>query len=594
MTVPTSDNSTKLQAPPGSPEGVRVHGVKEFEDEFVAHSGWGWYNHVRTLSPYDVQDVDRLVTPEELARMSRDPKIAKCRQIIRNGVLADDFQFAPGATESEAGSKPNYNKYVDVMQFCERTVSGLETPYWTTCEMMLAGALEQGHKIAEVTWEYRMDKPTRKADRSDKTRQRPQTKGWFGKRKAAEGDDPAGEAPTTPPNRFAKRATIRLMPKSIKVKPFGAARFVVDDFMNVLGIVPAARGQQSWRADEVISRDKFVVLTINPEDSDPRGNSAYRPAFTYIGLAAHIPRNYLKLLLQEGMPIPVLTLPDKTDGWLTVKDDRGQVVQEQVLIAGVLKTRPKMMSVAEAAERTLERMYLGKGVAIPFAAKLGPYRNATGNIGTVFVEALRTIYGIAEEAILLQPLAQSAGEVQSKSASMVHADVLGNQFFWYKRLIAVMTLYDLCATSVRINLGEWALAYMPRLSLGDSVPRDWAHEFEVLAKAFWYGFVDETQRAELMAEFGMPKPGPAPTEPKANGATADVNGEPVPPAGQRPDNTDRGRKQPESALSEAELRAAQFERLEQDVKAYESRLHAVGHNPRRRSSFVGYLPRGTR
>lgn len=594
MTVPTSANSSKLQSPPGSPEGVRVHGVKEFEDEFVTHGGWGWYNHVRTLSPYDVQDVDRLVTPEELARMSRDPKIAKCRQIIRNGVLTDDFQFAPGVTESEAGSKPNYDKYVDVMQFCERSVSGLESPYWTICEMMLTGALEQGHKIAEVVWEYRLDKPTRKADRSDKTRQRPQTRSWF-KRKAAEGDDPETETTTTGPNRFAKRATIRLMPKSIKVKPFGAARFVVDDFMNLLGIVPAARGQNSWRADEVISRNKFIVLTINPEDSDPRGNAAYRPAFTYINLAGHIPRNYLKLLLQEGMPIPVLTLPDKTDGWLTVKDERGQVVQETVLIAGVLKQRAKMMSVAEAAERTLERMYLGKGVAIPYNAKLGPYRNATGNIGTVFVEALRTIYGIAEEAILLQPLAQSAGEMQSKSASAIHADVLGDQFFWYKRLIAVMTLYDLCAVSVRVNLGEWALAYMPRLSLGDSVPRDWAKEFEVLAKAFWYGFIDETQRAELMAEYGMPKPGPAPTEPKAGAkASADVNGEPVPPAGQRPDNTDRGRKQPESALEEAELRAARFEELERNVKAYESRLHSTPLNPRRRSPFVGYLPRSTR
>lgn len=588
--------------PPAAPEGVTVHGRDEFTEEFVTQRNYSSpFNTIHTLSPtpWNIHETTRWITPEELARMSRDPKIHKSARIIIHGTLTDDFQFAPGATETESGSGPNYNKFVDMQQFCERMIAGLDKTYWVSMEMLLKGALEQGHKIAETVWEYRVDRPLKKPTTSGPSKGTAQTKtassswwpAFFSRRSRTTAQDgTADDTGLEQNNRFARRATVRLMPRAIKVKPFGRALFVVDDFGNELGIVPSELGQQSWGAHEVISRDKFIVLTLNPEDNDPRGNSTWRPAYNYYHLAGHIPKNYLKLLLQEGMPIPVLTLPPNTAGWLTVKDERGQIVYETV--QGL--RRPKMMSVAEAAEKTLEKMYLGKGVAIPDGAKLEPYRKTGSNVGEVFAQALKVIYNIIEESILLQPLAQSAGDVQSKSAAAIHADVLGDAFFWYKRAIAVMTLYDFCAVGVRANFGEQMLVYMPKLSLGDSEKRDWARDLEVLAKAFWYGFVDETQRAELMAWLGMPKPGPPPTQPKSGQAQADANGNPAPPANQRPDNSGRGRQQPDQQpaqgqSTDAKLRA-QFEEITHNVRSYESSVLSVGHHTARRRATVEYLP----
>jgi hypothetical protein len=585
--------------PPQSPADVRVHGPEDFEQEFVTHDGYSPWAHIRTLFSNLVRERDVRITGDDLARMSRNPKIHKAKRIIVHGTLTDDLQFAAGATEEEAVTG-EFNKFVDVQQFCERMIAGLDRPYWITLEEMLVGALEQGHKIGEVVWEYRSDKPIRKTPTSRENKRganKPRLLArvlnplnWFGDEKTKAGDtSDAGTAVTQPNNRFSRRATVRLMPKSIKVKPRNAAYFVVDDYNNTLGIVPAHAGQQSWTYAEVVSRDKFIVLALNPEDSDPRGNSTWRPVWEFYNLANHIPKNYLKLILQEGMPIPVFTSPDPKEhaqGWYRKRDANGHVIIDRTT------GQPERVTAEEAAEMTLERMYLGQGVGIPHGSSLKPYRELGTNVGAVFENALKVIYNIIEEGILLQPLAQSAGDVQSKSAAAIHADVLGDAFFWYKRACAVMTLYDLCAVGVRINLGDWALPYMPLLSLGDSEKRDWARDLEVLAKAFWYGFIDESQRAALMAWLGLPKPGDPGTVAKAQ---ADANGDPAPPAGQRPDKSGKGRQQPgdgggQPTQDTNALMREQFAEVTNDVAAYESRLQSVGHNARRRSSFVGYLP----
>ena len=139
--------------PPGiMPNSPNVlEGDNVLQQQFVTHDGYVW-GGVHTLTPSRVEEIITPITPETFEQMSQDPKIHKSKRIRINGVLTDDLILAPGATEEEARNPSEFKKYVTVMQFCERMISGLDTPLWMVLEMMLDGGYEQGHKIAEVDY----------------------------------------------------------------------------------------------------------------------------------------------------------------------------------------------------------------------------------------------------------------------------------------------------------------------------------------------------------------------------------------------------------------------------------------------------------
>jgi hypothetical protein len=114
--------------------------------------------------------------------------------------------------------------------------------------------------------------------------------------------------------------------------------------------------------------------------------------------------------------------------------------------------------------------------------------------------------------------------------------MLHNLIFWIRWLLSVMTTTDLLEVAVTRNFGEWALKYMPFASFGDFVRRDWGDDLEKCADAYFKGFIDDTQRAELMAWLNMPKPGVSRQElDREAQAAQDINGEPAMKNSNRPD-----------------------------------------------------------
>lgn len=618
--------------------GVKVHGPDTFANrEYVTEDGTQYYwPGQRVLDPHTEHRGGLYVDHRLFEEMSRDPKLHKCKRTIIEGVLTDDLQLASGATEEEARDENEFKLFVQVQDFGERVVEGLDEPIWRTYEQMMDLGLEQGHAIAETNWEERLDEPIRRPSNvsRDSVKARKTSGGVrgmffraFGIQQAEETVPVDPNAPRPPgPKRKTKildRPKVRLMPTSIKPKPFGAALFAVDRYMTKLGIVPAWSGYRTtYNAMDVISMDKFLVLTINPRNGDPRGTSVFWPVIEWYSLMRAIPFNYRKYLSQEALPIPILKLPPNSQGWYFVKGPDGEVVTEN--------GRPKFIEAVEAGQITIENMYNGKGVVVPAEVTIDPYEGNASK-ANVFPQSIDTIGGLMEEAILGQSLAQSATKsgAGSKSQAQVHEGRLIDKFFWYKRILAIMTLYQLIAVAVRINLGQWAIAYLPLVSLGDSVKRDWANDLKVVAQAYFWGFIDDTMRAELCAWLGLPKPGPSRFELGAEtGANADVDGNPVVNNEQRPDKQagQKGRNDGNSTpkkdgakkarMSDEEYAAwldtawpdgtartfksfdeAQnfIEGLRNNVRKFTATtstgLSKMGHHARSRGSYVGH-PRG--
>lgn len=575
-----------------------LEGDNVLQQQYVTHDGYIW-GGVHTLSPSRVEDVITNITPETFEQMSQDPKIHKSKRIRINGVLTDDLILAPGATEQEAKNSSEFKKYVTVMQFCERMIAGLDTPLWRVLEMMFDGGYEQGHKIAEVDYEYRLDTPTKSIQTEvSKRGAKPNAFGstlrrMFGIQEARTDDAPAKRGTS-----ILQKPQVRLMPKAIKVKPRGSVMFVVDAFMNVLGLVPAwMPGRASWTVRDVITRDKFMVFTNNPTDDDPRGNSAWRPAFWAWQFKNFIPKQYLTYLLNEAVPVPVLELPKGMAPYMIKRDAEGRT-----LIKPGTVDEPWMEETIVSAERTLKNIRGGKGVAIPPESKLTGYGgNRGGSQDTVFPNAIRSADEQIEESIVLQGLAQSIGKSSSQKGAETHENRLTDLFFWDKRLACVMILYDFFAVGVRENLGAEMLPYLPKASLGDSQKRDWAKDLEVISRAYFYGFIDDSMRAELCAWLGLPKPGiSARQEQIISMAQQGKEGTPAPANSNRPDKQPGQTDKPTSTPKKTQFFDAQGNEVSGDemlsaiynlvrnAEVQDFGFSNVGNYTPTRNSFVQY------
>lgn len=524
----------KLAAVPQKPVGVETKVARDFTKEYVVPNSYS-LTQQKILSN-TIDDVETEVSFRAYDKMENDSTITKIKQILVTSVLADDLQFAPGSTEEQVGAK-EYETYVQVMELCERTISGLDKPYRDTMQQLFGNSIKYGHGVAEVEFEYRRDAPSSnpKKDVPVKGRLSSMWSGfsnwWKGnKLEAAEEDNGSG----TISKPVLSGEKTRLMPSGIKVKPRNSTRFVVDDFMNVLGLAPANKAKAGLKWDEIVDRDKFLVLTLNKQDEDPRGRSLYRPAFNWWNIKSQLPAEILRFILEESVPKAVGTLPPDMPAFEFERDSEGNIVYDDP----DTKKIPRMKTGAESFKGQIEGFRSGSGAVIPHGATLKPYKQGLTGTGdaAIWPVLMKVLKNEMEESVLLQTLAQSEGEHQARSASEQVAEVLYNLVFWIRWQISMVTLIDLCSVTVRMNLGEWALRYMPLISLGDFVRRDWVSELDALSNAYFQGFIDDSQRAELMSWLNMPKPGPSRQELGLEAAAKqDVNGQPSQPNTNRPD-----------------------------------------------------------
>jgi len=513
-----------LLFPPERPAAVKpvVRSRADYNREYITARG---YNpRVAQILSWTLDEIEREIGPDTYERMEFEPTIAKAKQILLTGMFSDEFQFAAGATEDEAGEE--YAVFHELMLFADACLKGLDKPFRTTAEQAAGNSLQQGHSIAEITWETRTWPDKAAPDFQKARRATP----------AESQDDEEGQK-TTPPAKSSDPQTPRLadiqpkprfMPRTIKVKPRGAALFVSDGFWNILGFVPGfGHYRRAYNIQEVLPRDKGFVLTFHMQNEDPRGRSTYRPAYNWWNFKQHIPQEFLRYLLQCAVPGLLMNLPETGQGFEIERDEADNVVYEA---DGVT---PKLLTPVESMTRQAEGYRNGTALILPHDAKAQPMKVGEAN-GEVFPNAMRAASKEMEDAILLQSLAQSEGEHQARAASVTHADLLGLRVFLYKYVLCVAVLSDVIEPAVRKSYGDWAVAYMPKLSLGDFEQRNWTADLAAVADAYFKGFLDDTQRAEIMAWLGLPKPGPSRAE--TTEAEIDPNtGSPRPTNDKRPD-----------------------------------------------------------
>ena len=416
---------------------------------------------VRALSTY-YDDLTKEHSSRIYERMMTDPEVAKCINVLKISVLGDGVELLPAVPESDE----RYEEALKIAKFCEEGLKSLEYPIRNTLEQMM-DALVDGHKIAEVTYTLR------------------DIAGLKGK---------------------------YLIPYRIKVKARDTVAFVIDEKMNVIGLTPAAfypygnsesdkdlqkrvkDGEVLINGRPILPREKFLVLSINQKDGDPRGRSLLRPAFHAWHLKMQIWPEYLRYLLLCSIPLLVGFTPENDTIKELVRDADGNPLRD---------TDGRFVEVnpVEALKNALLQARNAEVLAVKGGTRIQEV-GAQG-AGTPFFKAIELFDRQMETGVLLQTLATSEGVRQSRAAAQTHMSVLDQLVWWLKGVVVDMLVSDLLRPMVRFNFGDDALNLLPKPTLGDTERRDFSTDASAISLLYRAGYLQPEQLKQTDAMLGL-------------------------------------------------------------------------------------------
>jgi hypothetical protein len=291
--------------------------------------------------------------------------------------------------------------------------------------------------------------------------------------------------------------------QDLKPKPRESIAFVVDAYMNELGLIGAKPGQMAVTlntfvpdSNDIIPREKFAVFTYRPKDKDPRGDTALQAALNGWDMKRRTFPEYLLFLMVSAIPGIIATL-DPAAGEITVYEDDGltprkdadgnviTVEAHQFLLSMLGKMRNHQVGVAPAGTQFTMLQ--------------------SNNKGEAFTQGLTTFSKEITMGMLFQHLATRDSEHQTKSSTGEQANVLDYIVWWLRDTLADMVRYDIFKPLVRYNFGdEDANELLPVCSYGDTDARSWAVDATAAGSLFPYA--TESQIDFLFTQLGIPLP----------------------------------------------------------------------------------------
>lgn len=391
--------------------------------EYVAGGHLEWFQNIPHSLPWAIDDVTTDFGDDLYERMALYPQIVSCLNVLRTGILEDGVNLAPAVDDKE---DPKHGKAQDILDVCERMLDDL-TPSLDDVLWDMLNAIAYGNKVAEQI--YALD--------------------------------------TT----YA--GSQQLVLRSLAVRPRISTAFVVDAFMNTLGLLGLIPGQAMPvlvgyiltdfdNVPNLLPREKFAVLSFRPKDRDPRGTSVLRPAFDPWNMALQMAPEFLKYLTQWASPSVLgFTAPEAQVGVLTDVNGNPVVNPETGL-----PWRPE-----DAMLAALLQFRNGTAAVFPDGASVTALEMAGD--GSQFLTAFDRFDEQITKAILNQTLATEEGQHQARAAASVHQDVLGTIIRQAKRAVCRMLERDVLRPFIRYNYGDQAARdFTPTVQLGVTEQQD--------------------------------------------------------------------------------------------------------------------------
>jgi len=475
--------------------------------EYVSGGGYIFLaNYLRSL-PHWIDDTTRDLGEDLYERMMMDAQVSSAIRLLKLSAMSEGIRLDPAIeadnTEWDSGGDPEqlqtgdqpddmvgaYHTKTDdelleavlneeaarkkeaarvesklaqeICDFCTEVLEELEGRSFLDTLYEMLDALAYGNKVAEQIYDM--------------------------------GEDHAGKA--------------RVILKQLKVKPRNATAFVVDAYLNVIGLVailpgrgyPVTVGTVMGSPDKIpnlLPREKFAVLTWAAKEGDPRGTSLLRPVYQSWWGKMQMIGEYLKYLAQFAGPSLIgYTAPDAVS--VPQMDALGNIIPGAPLIT----PEQAMMSALVAFKNS-------SVIALPYGTKVEPL--ASGGNGEAFKAAFTQFNGEISKGILCQTLATEEGVHQAKAASETHQDVLDMVVHHIKLVVSRMVRHDILRPLVRYNWGaDVARRLTPKVTMASTEKHNWAKDASALSSLVSAQYLDKSQYAEMDARLGLPRRKPA-------------------------------------------------------------------------------------
>lgn len=448
----------------------------DLQREYVAGTGAGYASFLHTLPRY-IEDIDRDFGDDIVGRMRLDPQYASCIVLLKLAILARGLDILPAVTkpvppsppakdekgQSDPGAQADFeraqtayaaaaaehDRAAEMAEFCKRQINGLTTPFVAHTLFNLLDCIDHGNKVAEVIYTY----------------------------------------PETGPDKG------RLGLKAVKVKPRRSIAFVVNAFMDVVGLLAAVPGQavattyMPGLGNNLLPRRKFLILTNRPKDEDPRGTNSGRPAYHGWWFKQQAWGDWLRTLATfAGGNVIIKTPPGAEPS--PVLDDEGNET-------GTYAT-PEQVAVTAG-----EAMRNGSVIGLPGECEVQIER-PEGDVGEAFQAAIDVADRQITQGILLQTRATKEAKNGSKADSETGQDILGILVAHEKTGVEQALRTDLLMPLIEYNWGPEFLYLTPRPTLGETSEEDLAALMTAVAALNRTGYFDPEQYPELDARMNMP------------------------------------------------------------------------------------------
>lgn len=505
---------------------------EQLSTEYVSAGGYSWYSRLARGLPPAIDDLTSDFGDDLYERMMLDPTIAKCLSIFKASMLEDGVELS-SAVKDEA--EDDYKLAMTIRDEAEAMLDDLQTSFDDVLWDM-TNHIAVGNVVAEQRYELRRGK-------------------------------------------VEKRELLQLV--ALKPKPRRTYAFVVDAYMNVIGLIGQRPGESNpymgmvgfdpSDTPNLLPREKFAIATFRPHNSDPRGTSILRPVYDPWWRKRQILPEYLKYCVRFASPSiwattpehaqtqppldiyanpvidtaspPNLVPPYTTGPDVPVTNNWGIPPQP----TGVWTLTPEQRLASAVME-----LQNGTVLAVPFGTILHAIE-MQGN-GEAFLNAKADCERDMIGAMLTQTLATEEGQHDARAAAQVHQDVLDTLIRQGKRGMIRMIRRDVLRPWVLYNWGEKALSLVPQVTLGTTEEQDRSPLIQAMSTVGYT--VHPSQFPTIDEDLGLPvrdltedetvQGGPAGNVPPAPGGTGQPGGpapgkpaaqnQPVPPArANRPD-----------------------------------------------------------
>jgi hypothetical protein len=447
--------------------------------EYVAGSAhWlAYVGAVRAL-PHAVDELEAELGDDLYTRMLTDPRVRGDVRLLKGQILSDGVTVSPAITPDGDDAAAETARAASA--FVERCLANLTIPLTDVLRDLL-DALAYGSRVAEQIYA------------------------------AGEGES-AG----------------RLVLRAIKPKPRKATAFVVDAWLNVLGLLAAepgrpltigmvALGQTNTPPANMLPRAKFAILTYSPKDSDPRGSTILRAAYNWWWIKTQLLPELLKFGAQFGTPSLWATTAERAVSNDPTKSPEQELFEKLLAFQG------------------------GTAASFPYGTDLHSINLGQG--GETFFERVISLCD-AQISTGIYGATRATQEAQygSRADSGTAKDLFDVIVEEGRQAIATMLQRDVVDPLIAYNDAAWA-AYVPRISVGGVQAEDRTPAWTAAAGLERAGYLDPSQYQQLDADLGLPVRSPAEVEERRSRKSAPPVVAPPAAPGQAPGddpNPDQG------------------------------------------------------